>query len=121
MTERILIVDDDPEILSTIGELLEDEGYVVEKAENGADALEALRKMPTSPCLVLLDLMMPVMNGFDLLRELAADPRLSSVPVVVLSAHSQASNVAGAKRFLRKPVTLAQLLGAAADFCGAGG
>ena len=121
MTEKILIVDDDPEIRSTIGELLEDEGYVVEKAENGADALEALRRMSASPCLVLLDLMMPVMNGFDVLRELAADPRLSSVPVVVLSAHSQASNVAGAKRFLRKPVTLAQLLGAAADFCGAGG
>ncbi len=121
MTEKILIVDDDPEIRSTIGELLEDEGYVVEEAENGADALEVLRRMPASPCLVLLDLMMPVMNGFDVLRELAADPRLSNVPVVVLSAHSQAASVEGAKRFLRKPVTLAQLLGAAADFCGAGG
>jgi CheY-like chemotaxis protein len=116
-TETILIVDDDPEIRSTIGELLIDEGYAVAEAENGADALAALRKMPAAPCLVLLDLMMPVMNGFDVLREIAADPRLVDVPVVVLSAHRQAESVTGARRFLQKPVTLAQLLGAAADFC----
>lgn len=82
----ILIVDDDAAIRRTLSELLEDEGYVVASVANGREALEYLRDDPSSISLVLLDLMMPVMDGFQFRAEQKSDPMLASMPIVVMTA-----------------------------------
>ncbi len=82
--ERILIVEDDPEIREDLGALLESEGYSVVQAANGHEALQTLRSQP-APCLILLDLMMPVMNGWDFRAVQLADPVLQAIPTVVLT------------------------------------
>jgi len=82
---HILVVDDDPAIQGAISLLLEREGFSVTCASNGAEALRALRA-GDDPALILLDLMMPVMNGQELRRALQGDPGLVGIPVVVLSA-----------------------------------
>jgi CheY-like chemotaxis protein len=102
----VLVVDDDDALREAIVDAISDAGYVVEQAENGRIALDKMRA--SSPCLVLLDLMMPVMDGYGVLDELAKDPRTASVPVVVLSAkaipdEAERVTAAGACRFIEKP------------------
>jgi CheY-like chemotaxis protein len=106
----IVLIEDDEGIRDTMAALLEDEGYVVLQATNGAEGLERMRGAAESLCLVLLDLWMPVMNGWQLLAEMRADPRLQLVPVVVISAAGEQPPPFGAAAFLRKPVKLETLL-----------
>ncbi|HBY45572.1 MAG TPA: response regulator [Chloroflexi bacterium] len=80
----MLIVDDDPTIRSALEALLEDEGFAPQTASNGQEALRMVHDNP--PSLILMDLMMPVMNGIDAVRELKADPRTSAIPVIAMSA-----------------------------------
>lgn len=80
----VLIVDDDPQVRHCIVLLLEEQGYRVAQAANGFEALDYLRSHDR-PCLILLDLTMPKMNGWVFRAELQEDPGLSSIPVVVLS------------------------------------
>ena len=82
----IFVVDDDADIRQAIQDTLEDEGFQVEAAGDGAAALEKLRSLPVEPCLVLLDLMMPVMDGWEFLAVRKQDPRLSAIPITVISA-----------------------------------
>src|SRR5262245_34872901 len=84
-SSRVLIVDDDYDIRATLHEILSDEGYDVASSANGFEALQALRS-GTAPCLILLDLMMPVMDGWQFRAQQLSDPTLASIPVVVLSA-----------------------------------
>ena len=102
-------------------QVLEDEGYTVRAAENGRAALAALRAPGARPpCVILLDLMMPVMDGWAFRAEQLRDPLLAEIPVVVLTADGNAAarsavlEVAGA---LRKPVELLTLLAAIQPFC----
>jgi CheY-like chemotaxis protein len=81
----ILVVEDDPLLAETLAELLEDEGYTVVSVPNGQNALNYLRHNP-APHLILLDLMMPVLDGFQFRREQLRDRALSRIPVIVLSA-----------------------------------
>jgi two-component system response regulator CpxR len=101
----VLVVDDDQAIRHVIAEVLSDEGYEVVCAENGLQAMSELRKQ-TPPDLVLLDLMMPVMSGWEVLEELQASDTLSRIPVVVVSAMS----APGAIEHLSKPIDLDDLL-----------
>jgi CheY-like chemotaxis protein len=105
----ILIAEDDDAIRDTLTELLEEEGYRVVTARNGAEALARLPALPR-PCLMVLDLMMPVMSGWELLRHLRADPDTAEIPVLVLSASHPPAPPAGADAFLAKPVRLGALL-----------
>jgi CheY-like chemotaxis protein len=107
----IVLIEDDDGIRDSMATLLEDEGYVVVQAANGADGLERIRAADEL-CLVLLDLWMPVMNGWQLLAELRADVRLARIPVVVISAAGEQPPPGGAAAFLRKPVRLDVLLDA---------
>jgi CheY-like chemotaxis protein len=84
-SSTILIVDDDSDVRRALTELLEDEGYAVAGAANGTAALELLRG-GVRPSIILLDLMMPGMNGWDFRSAQLRDPELSSVPVVVVTA-----------------------------------
>ncbi len=85
--QPILIVDDDDDIREVTALLLSDLHYQVATARNGRDALELLRGSGPKPRLVLVDLMMPVMDGFAFVREVSSDPALNKIPLVVISAH----------------------------------
>jgi CheY-like chemotaxis protein len=104
----VLIVDDDPDLLDVTSFVIENEGMAVETARNGAEAL-ALLRAGRLPRLVLLDLMMPVMNGWEFLDEVANDPALKVLPIVVLTA-AQHAQVPGAMEVLYKPMDLKALL-----------
>lgn len=105
---HVLVVDDDPDIREGIADVLEVSGYTVSMAENGRAALALLRGGPL-PALILLDLMMPVMDGWEMLAALRAEPRLAGVPVVILTAMDQ-SKVPVAAGYLRKPFDLDDLV-----------
>jgi two-component system cell cycle sensor histidine kinase/response regulator CckA len=107
---RILVVEDDKEIRSTLCGLLEEEGYDVHPSGNGSDALDWLRRGPT-PELIILDLMMPGMDGWEFRTIQRADPQLASIPVVAISADTSAkASAIDATRFLCKPFRLTDLL-----------
>ena len=116
----VLVVEDDADILRAVVQVLEDEGYAVTAAENGRVALAALREPGApKPCVILLDLMMPVMDGLAFRAEQLRDPALSDIPVIILTADGAAAdkvrhmNSAGV---LRKPVELLTLLDAIQPF-----
>jgi CheY-like chemotaxis protein len=109
MQHPILIVDDDPSILSTVSDILEFEGYPVATATNGAEALDALDKV--HPGLILLDMRMPVLDGWGFARELK--DRGVVLPILVMTAAQDASRWAqeiGADGYLAKPFQLMELL-----------
>ncbi len=102
----VLVVEDDPVILKLLTVNFELEGYEVLSATQGAEALELARRR--RPDVVVSDIMMPVMSGVELVGELASDPDLASVPVVLLSAKAQAADIragldAGAADYVTKP------------------
>jgi two-component system, chemotaxis family, chemotaxis protein CheY len=110
MARRVLVVDDDPDILEALSEILEAEGYDVQRARNGREALQRLEH--GLPDLVLLDLMMPVMDGWEFARSLDPGAR---PPIIVLSADRNVSAKAkeiGALGWLAKPFELSDLLAA---------
>jgi CheY-like chemotaxis protein len=113
----VLVVDDDDEIRRAFADALVDEGYTVVTATDGQDALQKLAALG-DVCMILLDLMMPVMNGHELLETLKRMGRLPRVPVIVVSAYGHlAPKVEGAAAFLTKPISLDTLLDTAARFC----
>jgi CheY-like chemotaxis protein len=104
----VLVVDDDPSLLEVTSFVIEDEGLAVATARDGKEAL-ALLRTSRLPELVLLDLMMPVMNGWEFLDEVAKDPVLRQIPIVVLTA-AEHVQVTGAVEVLGKPMDLKALL-----------
>ena len=106
----ILLIDDDPDIRDALGECLRDEGYEVYPAEHGRAALDLLEH-GLRPGVILLDLMMPVMNGFEFLEALHARPECQHVRVLILSANQgyQAADFVGVFQMLRKPVRVEHL------------
>lgn len=111
----ILLVDDDADIRESIGEALEEEGYRVVAAENGKHALRLLRDDGLRPDLILLDIMMPEMDGWGFRSEQQKDPALAAIPVIVFTAYGTARDIArqlDAAGFLKKPLRLGELLAA---------
>jgi two-component system, chemotaxis family, chemotaxis protein CheY len=115
---EILIVDDDPDIREALTQALEAEGYRVSTAVNGRDAWEKLHSAPL-PSLILLDLMMPIMNGAEFLAALRADASLGGLPVILVSAFDSvaAAHVHQSQCYLAKPVDLDTLIDTVARFC----
>jgi CheY-like chemotaxis protein len=114
----ILVVDDDDDTRTCVMAVLEEEGYDVVGSNNGRDALAMLRTGYT-PDLVLLDLMMPVMSGWELLDELTNAPKLSDLPVVVFTAAGDPvpPNAKLTKPVVRKPIDIDLLLRMVNDYC----
>ena len=109
----ILIIEDDREISDTIRDILIDEGYRVEIASNGQAALDHLGGTLPLPDVMLLDIMMPIMNGYDFRTIQLADPRLRDIPIIALSADGriqEKSERLKVEHFVRKPVELDVLL-----------
>jgi CheY-like chemotaxis protein len=117
---RILIVEDDAAIRQTVAELLEEEGYEVECAVNGADALARLERSSV-PGLILLDLTMPVMDGWSFRATQRRDPRLAGIPTVVVTASQPGDEAAMAAlapdAFLAKPFDLDRLIATVHRLC----
>lgn len=116
---RILVVEDDASVRAPIIELLTEEGFDVAGVTDGAEALAQLSAQP-HPALIILDLMMPGMNGWELYQRLQDDPQLAAIPVVVLSAvaaFQQRRGKLDVAAILPKPVDLAELLHVVARFC----
>jgi CheY-like chemotaxis protein len=114
----VLVVDDDADIRAMLAQILELEGYAVSTAADGADALAQLRAV--RPALVLLDLMMPGMNGWEFRAAQAQDPAVAHIPVVILSGDGSAdvkSSTTGVVGFLRKPIDLETLLSTVLQHC----
>ncbi len=110
-TQSVVLVEDDPDIREAICDILELEGYKVSAYENGKEALDRLHESP-NPGLIILDLMMPVMNGFQFLKARSNDEALSDIPCFVVSAVGKRKEVMseGAQGFLRKPVDADDIL-----------
>jgi CheY-like chemotaxis protein len=107
---EILVVDDDQEVREAICDVLSDEGYVVAAACNGAEALNVLRQAAAPPSLIVLDLTMPVMDGFEFLERRRMDVGLSAIPVVVVSATIDSRIDLPGVVVVRKPIELESLL-----------
>jgi CheY-like chemotaxis protein len=120
LSARILLVEDDPALRSALAELLQERGYEVACAEHGADALAKLGEAP-APSVILLDLAMPVMDGWSFRSVQRKDPRLASIPTVVLSASlasdPRAAEGLDADAALAKPFTLERLIETVQRFC----
>ena len=113
-TDLILVVDDDADIRSAIAMVLEQEGYRAATAADGMEALAWLRENPP-PCVVLLDLMMPVMDGWQVARAMQADPDLERLPVIIVTASRPPPPYPAAARILKKPIDYDDLLEAVAS------
>ena len=110
---RVLVVDDDRDIRDLVTFKLEQAGYEVRQAEDGLQALEAVREW--SPDLVVLDVMMPGLSGVDVTRELRADPATAATPVILLTAKAQEADVetgfvSGADDYVVKPFSPRELV-----------
>jgi CheY-like chemotaxis protein len=113
----VMVIDDDDDIRETLAGLLEDEGYAVAAHSSAPDALNALRR-GVGPRVILLDLMMPVMDGAEFRREQLSDPALAAIPVILITA-------AGLERVsrhefsevLRKPLKIDRVLEVIAGYC----
>ncbi|NBD09748.1 MULTISPECIES: response regulator [Corallococcus] len=117
MSRPLLVVDDDTDLREALEEVLRDAGYTVLGASNGLQALEVLRRQEPAPALVLLDMMMPVMDGATFGRQMREVDGWRDIPVLVFSASANARQVAeemGACGYLRKPVDVDTLLKAVA-------
>jgi CheY-like chemotaxis protein len=107
----VLVVDDDRSVRESLSKLLDAAGYSVLEVENGQKALEVLEKAAHFPCLILLDLAMPVMDGRGFLKLRAKDPMLRQIPVVVVSGNPPSGEpLNGIDAYLQKPVRFDRLI-----------
>jgi len=116
----VLLVEDDDDVRAAYAAYLEGAGYVVVEAADGREALQRLRTAPGNFCLILLDLFMPTMNGWAFRAEQLRDPKLASIPVVVVSADSAVARRAadlGAAGWVGKPIDFDRLLALVATHC----
>jgi CheY-like chemotaxis protein len=116
---KVLVVDDDYAVLDAIKDVLEDEGYEVSLAANGLEALNQLRR-GKPPCVILLDLMMPIMNGWEFRREQLRDQTLAAIPTIIVTAHSRADESTEellAAGCIRKPAQPDELLATIRGYC----
>ena len=120
MSNKVLVVEDDHLIRESLLEILQDNGYEAAGALHGEDALAHLETTATRPCLILLDLMMPVMDGRAFREEQLRRASIADIPVVVVSAHNDVADQVKdmhATSYLRKPVKLSELLRVVRSFC----
>lgn len=113
MSQKILVVDDEPHIVRLVQVNLEKAGYTVSTASNGREALDVVEEV--QPDLVVLDVMMPEMDGLEALKRLKENPVTSEIPVILLTAKAQDADVfegwkSGADLYLTKPFNPGELL-----------
>jgi len=112
---KVLVVDDEPNMRFLLGMILESDGYEVVEAKHGAAALERVKE--ERPDLVVTDLMMPVMNGRELIERLRSDDETAAMPILVVSSRPTADVPGGADAVLSKPFDLDPLLETVRSLC----
>jgi CheY-like chemotaxis protein len=120
MPQLILIVEDDLDLARSVAEILDAAGYCTAIAANGCEALDHLRTN-NHPDLILLDMMMPVMDGWKFREEQQRLPAIASIPVVTFTADGDARGKAASSQaagYIAKPITIDGLLDAVERFCG---
>jgi len=121
MDKRVLLIEDEPNIIEAIRFILARDGWAVATHSDGETALTAIRA--SAPDVLVLDVMLPGRSGFDILADLRADPGLQALPVLMLTAKGQggargAAEQAGADRFLTKPFANAEVLATVRELAG---
>src|SRR3954468_10750901 len=116
MPQTIVVVDDEPGFCETVKDILEHEGYAVKTAFDGRSGLDLLRALDTTPCLLILDLSMPVLDGAAVYAEIQADPALSPIRIVI--ATSDPSRAPSGADVMRKPLSLDRLIDTVKACCG---
>lgn len=122
MGRRILVIEDEPNIVAAISFILSRDGWEVQSHGQGTDALEVIRR--EAPDLVILDVMLPGRSGYDILQALRAEPATAALPVLMLTAkgHTRDRELAeafGASRFMAKPFSNAEVLASVREMMGA--
>ena len=115
LTHTVLIVEDEEDLRELMRDALQMHGYTVVTAEEGTDALRKIDDIGR-PCVILLDLLMPGMNGWDFFDKVRERPELASVPVIIHSSAASRAPV-GATRVLQKPLAFDSLLSIVAEYC----
>jgi DNA-binding response OmpR family regulator len=118
---KILVVDDEPHVIRSLTFVLEKEGYNVSSATNGEEALAKIQE--SKPRLMLLDVMMPKKNGYEVCKEVKGDSSLSDIHIIMLTAKGQEADrekgfSAGADEFMTKPFSLMAVVGKAKELLG---
>lgn len=113
----VLVIEDDHDIRVSVRSLLEDEGYRVLSVANGLAALSLLERADELPDLILLDLMLPVMDGWHFAERLRLNPRFANIPVAIMSAYDNPPPPDGAVGFVKKPVVAEALLRLVSAHC----
>jgi len=113
LDKKVLIVDDEPEICGLVSDYLKKRRFKTYEAYDGAQALSVIEKI--RPDLIILDILMPVMGGFELLKKIKSEPAYSSIPVIILTIKSEAEDLdkgilLNADFYLPKPVKLENLM-----------
>src|SRR6188768_3378057 len=113
MTKRILAVEDQEDNMQILRDLLTSTGYELIEAENGEEALAALEKR--RPDLILMDIQIPIIDGYEVTRRIKADPALRSIPIIAVTSHAigggeEKARAAGCNDFVAKPFSPRQLL-----------
>jgi CheY-like chemotaxis protein len=119
----IVLVDDDPDIREALTDVLEDRGFQVRTASNGREALGLLRRLSPPPSVILLDLMMPILDGYGFLEEHRKDPTLAAIPVAIITAghgvdHARIGLITP---IVPKPINVPKLCRTLDDLCAAVG
>lgn len=113
----VLVVDDDDAIREALTDLLDAAGFDAVTARDGLDALKLLAALPTAPAFILLDLMMPVMDGWQFRKEQKQDMEIAGIPLVVITATGKRPVLIDAAELVMKPLDLTQLFAAIERYC----
>ena len=114
-SSKVLLIEDDDELRGIVGDILEGYGYEVVPGGNGKQAIDYLKSSGECPSVIVLDLMMPILSGWECLRAIKQDDRLSLIPVIVVTA-ARRDRPPGAAAILKKPFSVADLLDAVGLF-----
>jgi DNA-binding response OmpR family regulator len=114
MNKKIMVVDDEPDILATVGQMLEMSGYDVIRAIDGKECIKKLNESAITPDLILLDIMMPEISGWDVAAKIKENPRWSSIPIVFLTAKGDTMSIGlggmAAEDYIVKPFDIKDLV-----------
>ena len=120
MIHTVLVVEDNQDLRESVVEVLESYGYAAVGARHGQEALEKLSTLAAPPCVIVLDLMMPVMDGQSFRQEQLKRPELAGIPVVIVSAYDKFPSdlqALGAAAYLKKPVRMHDLMRVVRHYC----
>jgi CheY-like chemotaxis protein len=115
--KKLLIVEDDEAIRQMMQDVLEIEGYEILSAADGGEGIKLLNSSSETPCVIILDMMMPNVNGWQFLDEQRVNPKFSGIPVIVCSAYTESAKAVRPSAFVEKPVQLPKLTQAVKAFC----